>query len=187
MKKCRFCKKEKDITEFDGFSFCIKCDKRINKEHYRKIRDLSKMKICYECGCKKDLVEFSKDSTRFDGLSNKCKSCKSNHNKEYYKEVENKGYYKTKKGRFSSYKSGSKSRGIDFNLTEDEFFSFWQKDCYYCGSKIDTVGIDRIDSSIGYNINNCRSCCFICNTMKSSLKESDFLNHIQKVLNNINK
>ena len=37
-------------------------------------------------------------------------------------------------------------------------------------------GIDRIDSSVGYEPNNVVSCCKICNYAKSNLTKDDFIN-----------
>ena len=75
-------------------------------------------------------------------------------------------YQQTIKGKYSRYKSSSKTRGISFNLSFEEFETFWQKPCSYCGNEISTIGIDRIDSSIGYTVLNCSSCCSVCNTIK---------------------
>ena len=44
-------------------------------------------------------------------------------------------------------------------------------------------GIDRLDSSKGYTINNCVPCCSKCNLMKSNFKKEDFLQHISKIYN----
>ena len=35
-------------------------------------------------------------------------------------------------------------------------------------------GIDRVDSNIGYEINNVVSCCNICNRAKSNMKLDEF-------------
>lgn len=107
-------------------------------------------------------------------------------NKEYVDEYSKK-YSKSISGKYQSYKNGATKRGYSFDLSEEEFSTFWNKPCYYCGTDIDTVGIDRIDSSVGYSINNCRSCCFLCNRMKSDLEESLWLQHIKKILNRQNQ
>jgi len=92
--------------------------------------------------------------------------------KKYYQEnkeeviSQKKEYYQTIKGKYSTYKKGAKERGYSFDLSKDEFKLFWQKDCSYCGSPINTIGLDRIDSSIGYQIDNIVSCCYMCNRMK---------------------
>lgn len=42
-------------------------------------------------------------------------------------------------------------------------------------------GIDRLDSNIGYNIENCVTCCKQCNIMKNVWSEKDFLNKIKEI------
>jgi hypothetical protein len=40
-------------------------------------------------------------------------------------------------------------------------------------------GIDRIDSNLGYEINNCIPCCGTCNYMKNTMTPKDFLKKIE--------
>ena len=94
-------------------------------------------------------------------------------------------YYRTVDGRFVHYKSEAKKRGIDFNLSKNQFKPFWQKPCSYCGSTIDTIGIDRIDSSKAYRSDNCTPCCAACNSMKNDKPEKDFEDHIALIFANI--
>jgi hypothetical protein len=92
------------------------------------------------------------------------------------------------KRRFSAYKSNAKKDSREFNLSLTEFDSITKQVCHYCGqqdtfTRGDTrgyrkqrepvisapfyrVGVDRIDSSQGYNINNVVPCCRMCNKMK---------------------
>lgn len=44
-------------------------------------------------------------------------------------------------------------------------------------------GIDRLNSSIGYEVDNCVPCCYICNRAKAQLDDKTFLNHITKIYN----
>lgn len=83
--------------------------------------------------------------------------------------------------KYSAYKRGAKARGLDFNLTIEQFKTFWQQPCSYCGEKIKTIGLDRIDSIIGYNIDNVTPCCTTCNRMKSSQITADFLERCKKI------
>ena len=85
--------------------------------------------------------------------------------------------------KYRDYKRGSKQRGIEFNLTMEQFKQFWQKPCYYCGDKIINIALDRIDNSKGYEINNIVSCCVICNYMKRNFPLEIFLEHCKKVVN----
>lgn len=109
---------------------------------------------------------------------------------------------------YSQYKTSAKSRNLDFNLTLVEFESLTVKNCDYCstepklrntyltlsGKLISAVtqhridnswfklnGLDRIDSSSGYSLQNCVPCCEVCNWMKSNMTREEFLQHIKKI------
>ena len=46
-------------------------------------------------------------------------------------------------------------------------------------------GVDRIDSSLGYTIDNCVACCDKCNYAKHDLSTEDFKEWIIKIYNNL--
>lgn len=97
-----------------------------------------------------------------------------------------------------------KSKGrIKNKLSIKDYSKMSLENCNYCGEEPREVnylykekgveknlpkfnGIDRIDSSLDYSLDNCVPCCGICNTMKASLSVDDFFNHIRKI-NNKNK
>lgn len=90
--------------------------------------------------------------------------------------------YSHKSGRFANYKLDAlkkkESRNIKFNLTKDEYLMLVNNVCYLCGRKNDENnrnGIDRLDSSLSYTINNCRTCCHRCNFMKKNYTLLNFL------------
>ena len=85
------------------------------------------------------------------------------------------------------YKRHAKKRGHEWNLTEEQFNELTQKDCYYCGAKPNNVrkargnngdyiynGIDRIDNTKGYTIDNIVPCCKTCNLAKNNLTLQEF-------------
>lgn len=82
----------------------------------------------------------------------------------------------------ATYKDKAKQRSISFDLSFDTFMEFWQMPCTYCGDSIDTIGIDRIDSSKGYTIENCTPCCATCNYMKRHHSLEKWIEHMQKVI-----
>ena len=82
-----------------------------------------------------------------------------------------------------AYKSNAKARGLSWELTDEQFLELVTKDCTYCGHSQKYNGIDRIDSSKGYTINNCVPCCTWCNVMKLNYNESEFLAHIRQIYN----
>lgn len=79
---------------------------------------------------------------------------------------------------YESYKKKSIKRKLLFELTKEQYDNFRSSSCYICTRKSDdnhTNGIDRYDSSKGYIIDNCRTCCADCNYMKKNLSHDDFL------------
>ena len=103
-------------------------------------------------------------------------------NLEKISEINRKRYY-TVNGRFSAYKNGAKVRGIPMNLSKEEFSEFWQKPCWYCGREITTIGLDRINNGIGYQIGNVISCCVFCNRAKNCLSHKEFLEACHSISN----
>lgn len=91
-------------------------------------------------------------------------------------------------------KRNAKRRNIQWNLTDDETVCLIQNKCHYCGSlpsntscvSVNTgnyvySGIDRVDNSKGYTIENVVPCCIICNNAKHTLSLKDFLDWIKQV------
>jgi len=95
---------------------------------------------------------------------------------------------------YNSYKSNAKNRNLKFSLNFRDFVFLCEKKCFYCGSiesnnsKSSNLniwkrnGLDRIDNRLGYTKNNVCTCCKTCNWMKNKLSQTDFLNHIKKII-----
>lgn len=80
---------------------------------------------------------------------------------------------------------GILSRGLEFYLTLEQFNSFWQKDCYYCGHRVETIGLDRINNDEGYRIDNVVSCCSVCNVMRMDLTQDQFIDQVRAIAFNM--
>ncbi len=85
------------------------------------------------------------------------------------------------KTRMLAYMNGAKRRNIEFDLEIEQFMSFWQKPCRYCNDPIETIGLDRVDSSKGYVLDNVLPCCKACNFMKGTMIQSDFIDRIHRI------
>ena len=167
MKVCSKCKQEKPFEGFskerarkDGLrSQCKDCVKQYREQNKESIRERNKQ---HREQNKESISEYQKQYYE----QNK-ESIKQYYeqNKERIKE-RNKQYRRTPSGRFCDYKGNAKRRGIEFHLTEEQFESFWQKPCEYCGAEIETIGLDRLDSDGHYTIDNVVSCCWSCNKSK---------------------
>ncbi len=88
-------------------------------------------------------------------------------------------------GRLQHYRSRAKKTNLEFLLTEEQFLSFWEKPCHYCGEKINGIGIDRIDNSKGYSIENCVPCCIDCNKMKMTKTVEQFLRKCEIIVSRV--
>jgi hypothetical protein len=100
----------------------------------------------------------------------------------------------SKNAKYSNYKNSAKRRNLDFTLTIDEFDSLAQRNCHYCNRPPEQVvrraygngeyiynGVDRVDNSKGYVVENCVPCCKICNRAKDIMPEDEFLSWIRQV------
>lgn len=89
-----------------------------------------------------------------------------------------------------------------FKLSFEEFFKRSQFNCFYCGKEPSNLtksenisewsklngdfiynGLDRVDSSKDYTIDNVVTCCKYCNKSKCALTICDFKSHIKNLLN----
>lgn len=98
----------------------------------------------------------------------------------------------------SRYKASSRNKGLEFNLTNEEFSLISTRDCHYCGESPKSRfkdythsyryngeflynGIDRINNEIGYAIDNCLPCCSSCNRAKHTKTYEEFTQYLNRV------
>ena len=108
----------------------------------------------------------------------------------------------SRNGLIHNYKSNSKVKGINFELTIEEMVLMFESDCYYCGREPHIAtqkrgcngayiynGIDRLDNDpkIGYTNKNTVPCCTKCNYMKNKLNHNEFIEWIDEVYHNLIK
>ena len=90
---------------------------------------------------------------------------------------------------YNQYIRGAKKRNLCFELSEEDFNRIKSEICYLCG-KINTMnhknGIDRVNCSLGYTIENCKPCCGGCNYMKLNFELDSWYNKLQTIFNHQN-
>ena len=92
------------------------------------------------------------------------------------------------------YRVGAQTRDIEMSMTDEEIINISQLNCYYCdtppsqiatsnGDTGDFVynGIDRLDNSKGYKLDNVVPCCWQCNQWKRAMPRLDFIEHAAKI------
>jgi len=96
---------------------------------------------------------------------------------------------------FSTYCRNAKKRGIAFKITKKDFKKLSKQTCHYCGQEPSQIikkrgyygeyiynGIDRIDNTKEYALNNCVPCCKDCNYMKRTLPVDVFITHVKRIV-----
>ena len=146
---------------------------------YRKYDDNGILveKFCPTCKRWLPTSDFFPSKQVMDGYAYECRVCEAH----------------SIRNRYNAYKGSAKHRNLDFKLNIDEFEKITDQPCIYCGGYSDSYfeknfnGIDRINSQIGYVLDNCVPCCKTCNVMKSDLPILDWIKHIKLILNYYNE
>jgi len=153
--------------------------KRMPNNKYKQ-----RMWLCQcDCGTEKIISEYSFKN----GISKGCTACGRR----------KKPGLASMRYLFRKYKDSAKHKGYDFDLTEEQFKEITQQNCYYCGAKPNQKvgrglfgeyihnGIDRIDNSKGYTIDNIVPCCKQCNYAKRNLTSQEFKGWVRDIYNNL--
>lgn len=104
-------------------------------------------------------------------------------------------YAEGTKSLYRKYKHSAGSRELSWNISIEDFRKFLKGACFYCGLKPSNTfkgrswditfkysGLDRVDSGIGYEIENIVSCCSMCNRSKSSDTVDSFLTWARRLV-----
>lgn len=163
-----------DITgkKFGNLNVISKTDKRTDKGQV-----LWELK----CDCGETCFASSSDLNR--GRRNFCESCNDRLSK-----------LSPFKSLYGNYKRNAEKRGYSFELTLEQFVSIVLEECVYCGEPpnqwfkkegakegVMYNGIDRFDNSIGYNVENAKSCCKFCNLAKNTFPSEDLISWLDRV------
>lgn len=146
------------------------------------------IKKCKTCNQEKSILEFSFQNKGKNIRRNSCKVCLKEYDRSYNKssvgQRVRREYDSSPQRQFYMYKLAAKRRNHFFNLTFEEFVSFQNKDCFYCGTSLDKISLDRDNNKIGYVLENLIPCCSQCNFLKGKLENKEiFLSHIKKIAN----
>lgn len=107
----------------------------------------------------------------------------------------------TKLSLYNHYRIYARRRkhNYSFTLTFDEFYTITQQPCFYCGEpprqryylshlrkEFIYNGLDRVDSSKGYEMGNVVSCCGHCNRAKLLRSIDDFKSWVKQCYEHMN-
>jgi len=85
---------------------------------------------------------------------------------------------------YGVYQRSAGLKQLPFEITQDEFELIVKNPCNYCGiiQEKGFNGIDRLDSGVGYAMENSVSCCSMCNYMKNTMSASVFVRRAEHIM-----
>lgn len=74
-------------------------------------------------------------------------------------------------GRFQSGKCKAKRFGQEWSISKEQLFEIIKDPCHYCHGPLNKTGsgLDRVDNSRGYSMDNVLPCCKNCNRIKGDI------------------
>lgn len=184
MKRCSKCKTEKEESEFyswkhssDGLHNQCKPCHNLSSNNWRK-NNPEKAKEYSAKWVKLNPAKAKATQKRYREANSE--KCRARSRQWQLKNAErrrllDKARRLTPQRRFIEYRAAAKQYKKFFAITYEDFLAFWQQPCHYCNEAIPDIGLDRVDSKIGYVVGNLVACCTPCNMMKKNLSQADFL------------
>jgi hypothetical protein len=141
------------------------------------------VKTCFKCKTSKPFGLYFKHTQTTDGYHSWCKECCTAGNDRSRAKLNSTIEGRAKVFLQNARKSAVKRQQV-FALTVDDIVKCWKQQaeiCAYSGRQItleagqlNTVSIERIDSAIGYTLENTILVCQAINRMKSDFSLDDF-------------
>jgi hypothetical protein len=130
-----------------------------NKNKFHCLSNINvdeKLGDCSICG-KTAVIKSGKGQDKY-----KCASQQRETSKKLIRTIHGRFMYSVRKAR---------KKFLEFALTEAEYEQIVLDPCYYCNNELSPkveagIGLDRLDSNIGYTLKNVVSCCTTCNKIK---------------------
>ena len=186
----------------------LKCEKTKNKQfidmtgqkhgrltvlEFAGLSDDKSLNGIWKCQCDCGVIDVFIGTLLRSGVTKSC-GC---YRKEQAPRQKPKGHAAIT-AKMRGYIQSSKKRGLNFDMSREYFEEIVTKDCHYCGSdpkllqrtgrprfianSIEMNGIDRVDNSRGYDLDNCVPCCETCNRAKLEMTRDDFLEWARKLV-----
>ena len=166
---------------FNNKSKCEDCLRIIREKDNKQYEERKAANACVMCG-----IKLEKETKGINGKPvAKCEKCYENERKIELNRTRSVRNYKSENKLnipryYDEYIRGASRRNLEFTQSLEKFTTLVESPCYYCKhiNELEAIGVDRIDSTIGYIDSNVVPACETCNMMKGSHAISDFAKHI---------
>lgn len=162
-------------------------------------------KLCPKCKQEKLLTSFSKQKNAASKYQAYCKTCyadnlrqwrkknphkSAEHALQYRKDnpekikISNAKNMRRPKSRWCQLVWAAKKRNYAVDITYEQYLTIISNSCYYCDGELPEQGggVDRVDNSKGYTLDNCVPCCTRCNHIFFDYDKTETFKHMQKML-----
>jgi hypothetical protein len=170
----------KNVDCFNDLVFpkkvCVECQKKRAAERDKKWKEENKE---HREQYHKEYRKKNKDQKSIDNKKyrEKNREALNDHHKQWYREnidrerIKEAIFNRRPERRFYVAKRVAKTRSINFSLTFEQYKNLISLPCYYCDNKLcDLIqtggGLDRVNNTLGYELDNVVSCGKICNAIK---------------------
>lgn len=160
------------------------------------------MKPCVRCGVTRPVQDFYRQHNTKDQRRGVCKLCQYTPKGKYRRSPKDAAY----KLLYDSCKNSAKFRGLAFELTEQQHASLVVLPCTHCGTPPERYnpylcahysrvsesrkaeawivknGLDRVDNSFGYSMENCVPSCSQCNYGRQDYSVKEYYEHCERVV-----
>ena len=199
LKKVKSCgclnRGEKPYLELDLTGFKLNSLTAIEKSHKDKNGS-----VVWKCLCDCGKYCYVRGSNLKSGETKSC-GCLHAEQMKRYGVSRRKAYGEASRNSLiRGYKNGAEKRNLNFSLSIEECEDLFKGNCHYCDKEPSQVikvescfgeyiynGIDRVINEKHYSTNNTVSCCRQCNERKGALACDEFLNHVDRIYNNLSK
>lgn len=94
---------------------------------------------------------------------------------------------------YTDYRKRAKYSNLGFTITIEQFQKLTKQNCFYCDKEPSQSyctetntpyvynGLDRVDSALGYTLDNIVTCCKSCNYAKHVLTQKEFFDMIKRI------
>lgn len=168
MRKCSKCQIQKELAEFykkhkTVDSLCKDCRKKHVQAWVNNNRDKKRTNHAKWKKANPDKVKASNLKYRLNN-----KEALNVLGREYQAKHRSRPSTRMASGKFNA-----KVRGFNWEIPLDMYTTLLQNSCYYCSDRLGCVktecgaGLDRLDNSKGYILNNIVPCCGFCNVFRN--------------------